>query len=138
MKAPMFTLKDLNSHHHMSLNDFKGKAILLTFWVSWCPDSQRDLGYKQLLYNEIKTDDFVLLMINVTGREHKKGAGEKYYQDNHFTFPALKDEGTKVYDQFQCMSVPTTFLLNKQHIITATFHDKATLAQMIEKIGHVI
>lgn len=138
MVAPNFSLKSMHSDEKNSLNDYEGKALLITFWVSWCPDCQRDLANKETLYKSMKKDDLEMLMINVTGREDKEGSGESYYRDNNFTFPVVKDEGTKVYDAYQCMSVPTTFLLNKQHDIVGRFNDRASFQQMLKEIGEII
>ncbi|MCE7792120.1 TlpA family protein disulfide reductase [Salipaludibacillus sp. CUR1] len=139
MKAPDFSLRDMfNSNKTRSLSDFKGKAVLLTFWVSWCPDCQRDLANKEQLYRAMQTDNLEVLMINVPGREHKNEAADIYYKENNFSFPSLFDNGTETYDAYRCMSVPSTFLLNKEHEIVERFNDKASFQQMVSRIGQVL
>ncbi|WP_280768172.1 TlpA family protein disulfide reductase [Salipaludibacillus daqingensis] len=138
MVAPNFSLKDMHSEEVRSLEDYKGKALLLTFWVSWCPDCQRDLANKEQLYKSMNTNDLEMIMIHVSGRETNDGLGESYYKENNFSFPVVKDEGTKIYDAYQCMSVPTSFLLNKDHEIVGRFNDKASFQQMLKEIGEVI
>lgn len=138
MSAPTFSLKDMHTDKEHNLEDYKGKALMITFWASWCPDSQKDLANKEQLYRLMQTDKFDMLMINVTGREHKEQAAEKYYEENNFTFPVAKDEGTKMYDKYQCMSVPTTYLLDKDHEIVSRFNDKASFQQMLTTIGEVV
>ncbi|WP_158282153.1 TlpA family protein disulfide reductase [Salipaludibacillus keqinensis] len=138
MVAPNFSLKVMDSHEERSLEDFQGQALLITFWVSWCPDCQRDLTNKQKLYQSMQTNDLEMLMIHVPGRESNEEAGKKYYDENEFTFPVVVDEDTKMYDKYQCMSVPTTFLLNKEHEIVGRFNDKASFQQMVAEIGNVL
>ncbi|WP_179298778.1 TlpA family protein disulfide reductase [Evansella halocellulosilytica] len=138
MSAPNFQLPYLDTGGESSLNDYDGKAVLLTFWVSWCPDSQRDLALKEQFFKSMDTDALEIMMINVTGREAEADAGKKYYEKNHFTFPCLSDHGTTIYDRYQCMSVPTTFLLDPNHNIVARFNDKATFREIIAAIGQVM
>ncbi|MGJ9381988.1 TlpA disulfide reductase family protein [Salipaludibacillus sp. CF4.18] len=138
MSAPAFTLNDMHTDKVHDLEDYKGKALMITFWTSSSPDSQRDLANKEKLYRAMQTDKFDMLMINVTGLEHKEQAAETYYKENDFTFPVAKDDGTKIYDKYQCMSVPTTYLLDKDHEIVSRFNDKASFPQMLTTIGEVI
>ena len=138
MAAPSFTLNELLTDKKISLDDLKGKAVLLTFWVSWCPDCQKDLPSKEQLYKAMQTNDLEMLMVNVTGRETSSEAAAAYYKEQGFTFPALKDNGTNIYDMYQCMSVPTTYLLNYEHEIVARFNDKASFQEMLKAIGNVL
>lgn len=139
MKAPDFTLPSLiDEDKKVTLSEYIGKPVLLTFWVSWCPDSQRDLPVKNQLYSAMEKDRIVMLNVNVTGREHGNGKGEAYYVEQNFTIPALKDQGTKVYDTYQCMSVPTTYLLDRNHEIVSRFNDKATFQDIVQEMSKVL
>ncbi|WP_096434925.1 TlpA disulfide reductase family protein [Alteribacter populi] len=138
MKAPEFTLINPMTNETVSLTDFDNKAVLITFWVSWCPDSKLDLPNKEQLYKAMKTNELDMVMVNVVGREGTQEAGIDYYQEQGFTFPMLIDEKTKTYDAYHCMSVPTTFLLNKQHEIAGRFNDKASFQEILTSIGKVL
>ncbi|MDQ0255242.1 peroxiredoxin [Evansella vedderi] len=138
MKAPFFSLPGLLTDEKASLHDFEGKVVLLTFWVSWCPDSQRDLENKQQLFTAMDTEQLEMVMINVTGRESSSEKGIQYYQEKGYTFPCLKDKGTATYDLYQCMSVPTTFLINKDQDIVQRYNDKATFQDILKGISTVI
>ncbi|PIB49319.1 hypothetical protein, partial [Pseudomonas sp. 2995-1] len=86
----------------------------------------------------MEDERLIMLTINVTGREHEEGKGETYYKEHNFTIPALKDKGTNVYDRYQCMTVPTTYLLNKDHEIVARFNDKASFQEILMEMSKVI
>ncbi len=138
MKAPTFKLRKMNDDEEVSLQSFFGKPIMLTFWASWCPDSQKDLHMKDQFYRSIQSDQLVFLTINVTGREGEKGAGEEFINKQNYTFPALIDEGTKTYDAYRCMGVPTTVLINKEHEVVATFGDKARFTEILKHVGKIL
>ncbi|ADU30188.1 TlpA family protein disulfide reductase [Evansella cellulosilytica] len=137
MKAPNFSLKSLTSNESISLLDFENKPVLLTFWVSWCPDSQRDLQLKENLYRSMNKIELQMLLIHVNGRE-QSDLGLNYYNKNRFTIPCIKDEGTVIYDQYQCMSVPTTFLLDSEHQIVSRFNDKAHFQDIVKSLSKVL
>lgn len=138
MRAPQFTLPILNSDAQVSLHSFIGKPVMLTFWASWCPDSQRDLHMKEQLFQSMTKNKFIFLTINVSGREANREAPKKYIEGHGFTFPVLIDEETKTYDSYQCMGVPTTVLLSKHHEIVAIHHDKASFTDILQDVGKII
>ena len=55
MPAPDFTLQTSNGNS-VSLSDFKGKAVLLNFWATWCVPCKKELPSMQKLYDAIKSD----------------------------------------------------------------------------------
>ncbi|RNA69198.1 TlpA disulfide reductase family protein [Alteribacter keqinensis] len=138
MKAPELNVYNPETNDAIILKDYEGKALLLTFWVSWCPDSKRDFPNKEQLYKAMETKELDLLMVNVKGREGEPDAGMRYYEENGFTVPMGVDNGTKTYDSYRCMSVPTTFLLNKNHEIAASFNDKATFQDILTSLSRVL
>ncbi|TMW73543.1 TlpA disulfide reductase family protein [Alteribacter natronophilus] len=138
MNAPDFQLYSPEKKREITLSDYEGKALMITFWVSWCPDSQRDFPHKEQLYKAMETRDLDILMINVTGREGSAEAGEEYYRKEGFTVPMVLDNGTKTYDSYRCMSVPTTFLLDREHRISGSFNDKASFQDILTGIARIL
>jgi thioredoxin-like negative regulator of GroEL len=46
--APDFTLKDLEGND-VSINNFRGKKVFLTFWATWCPYCKKQMPILQEL-----------------------------------------------------------------------------------------
>ena len=62
--APDFTLKDLNSET-VSLEDFRGKVVLLDFWATWCGPCIHELPELKAIYEKHKHNpDFALISIS--------------------------------------------------------------------------
>ncbi|WP_078553336.1 TlpA disulfide reductase family protein [Bacillus alkalicellulosilyticus] len=137
MKAPAFSLKDINDLE-IALTDFKGKPVMITFWASWCPDSIKDLHQKNELFTSMDKDKLVFLTINVTGREGHEGDGPKFIAEQGYKFPVLLDKGTKTYDSYRCMGVPTTILLDKDQNIVATFNDRSTFMDIMNGLTKLV
>lgn len=128
-KAPAFQLPHCLTREDWTLDQFNGKAIMLTFWTSWCPDSRVDLAYKQRLYQAMNQSKLQMLMINVTGRERISDVAA-FVKQQEYSFPVLEDQGRTVYDLYNCKGVPTTILLNTQHEIVAQFGEQASFQEI--------
>lgn len=125
MKAPQYELPYLNEDRTFSLDEVLGeKVVVLTFWVSWCPDCARDLPKKEQFYKTTRSDELEMITINVTGRERSEEEALKY-QEQFLTQPVLKDNGREVYDLYDCTSVPTTIVIDKNGEVVGRFGDQA-------------
>ncbi|MFC0013675.1 MULTISPECIES: TlpA disulfide reductase family protein [Allobacillus] len=138
MKAPQFELPYLNEDQTFSLDEVLGeKVVVLTFWVSWCPDCARDLPKKEQFYKTTRSDELEMITINVTGRERSEEEALKY-QEQFLTQPVLKDNGREVYDLYECTSVPTTIVIDKNGEIVGEFGDKAEFVEILQVISQAI
>lgn len=138
MNAPDFQLPDIHSETMHGINEWKGKPLILTFWASWCPDSMKDLHYKHLFYEQMDKEVMGFLTINVTGREGREEDAVRFLEKEGYSFPVLKDNGTEVYDAYQCKGVPTTFLLDEHLGIQKTYSDKASFPEIIQGIHQLM
>ncbi|RPF50353.1 TlpA family protein disulfide reductase [Aquisalibacillus elongatus] len=139
MKAPLFELPYLDKPNETyNIEDYIGqKVIVLTFWVSWCPDCARDLPKKEQFFKTSHNDDLEMITINVTGREHGDEEALKY-QDQFLTQPVLKDRGREVYDLYECEGVPTTIVINREGEIIGRFGDQADFVEVIHTLSEVL
>jgi thiol-disulfide isomerase/thioredoxin len=60
--APAFTLTDLNGKK-VSLADYKGKAVLLNFWATWCGPCKLEIPWIEKLRDQYKDQGFEVLGI---------------------------------------------------------------------------
>src|SRR5271167_4426157 len=60
--APKFTLVDL-SGKKVSLADYKGKAVLLNFWATWCGPCKIEIPWLVKLRDQYKSQGFEVLGI---------------------------------------------------------------------------
>ncbi len=60
--APKFTLEDL-SGKKVSLADYKGKAVLLNFWATWCGPCKVEIPWIEKLRDQYKSQGFEVLGI---------------------------------------------------------------------------
>ena len=61
-EAPDFTLKKFDSTS-LTLSQFRGKVVLIDFWVSWCPICQMDMPNFVKLHENYRTKGLVIIGI---------------------------------------------------------------------------
>ncbi|WP_349408401.1 TlpA disulfide reductase family protein [Pseudalkalibacillus sp. SCS-8] len=137
-KSMGFSLRNLKTDEIVSLSDFEGKPVIIQFWVSWCPDCMRELPLLEQFYKSMRTDEIVILTIHVTGREGSDEQRDAFIQKNGITLPVLIDNGTEVYDQFDCHSVPTTILLDADHQMKARYTDKDKFQDILYGVSRLL
>ena len=117
--APNFTLKNLDGKE-ISLNQFRGKHVLINFWATWCGPCKIEMPSLEALYERFKDRNFVLLAIS----NDMFGANivKPFVKAHKINFPVLLDQRLKVSNAFGVVSLPTTFLIDPQgKIIGALF-----------------
>jgi peroxiredoxin len=112
--APPFTLKNLEGNQ-VSLSDFKGKPVLVTFWATWCESCREELPILEK-FSIGKRDQLAFLLIVIDGE--RKKAAQKIIDQNKITLPVLLLLKEKVMDQYGVRGwVPQTFLINEEGIL---------------------
>ena len=117
--APNFTLKNLYGKE-ISLNQFRGKHVLINFWATWCGPCKIEMPSLEALYERFKDRNFVLLAIS----NDMFGANivKPFVKAHNINFPVLLDQRLKVSNAFGVVSLPTTFMIDPQgKIIGALF-----------------
>jgi peroxiredoxin len=107
-KAPNFILETVTGKK-ISLNDFKGKAVLLNFWATWCQPCKKELPSMQRIYEELSSEGVEVVAISID--RNKKERVEKYIKNYNLTFPVLLDPSQKVRKDYFILGLPTSYLI---------------------------
>jgi thiol-disulfide isomerase/thioredoxin len=110
--APPFKLQDLNGKE-VSLNDFKGRVVMLDFWASWCGPCRMTMPILENLQNEFK-GSMVLLAIDV---QEPKDVVEDFVWKQAVHSQVLLDEKGSVFSAYGFSSLPTQVIIDKEGII---------------------
>lgn len=105
-----FTIKDLQGNK-IPFEQFKGKVIFLNMWATWCGPCRAEMPGIQSLYNKVKSDSIVFVMLS-WDQDRDKAKIEKYIEKNSFSFPVYQPAGY-LPDHLQVPSIPTTFIISK-------------------------
>ena len=107
-QTPALSLEDL-SHKVHTLQDYRGRVVLVNFWASWCGPCVMEMPGMQRLEDAMKGKPFTLLAINV---EESSGTVWKFAARVGVHFPLLLDrDGQTAYD-WGIDIYPTSFLID--------------------------
>ena len=124
--APPFTLEDL-SGKKISLTDYKGKALAINFWATWCAPCKVETPWLIDLRNRYAAQGFEVLAISaddIDRKDARKLSEEKqeiarFVQKMRMPYPVLID-GNSVADSYgDFEALPTTFFLDRNGIVVA-------------------
>ena len=118
---PQF-VADLNDGRQISTSSFEGKAGMIIFFNTSCPDCQRELPIVQRVFDQFKDNPDVLI-VAIAREENRKSISE-YWQRNGLSIPYSAQEGREIYNLFAKNSIPRIFISNADLILTACFDDQ--------------
>lgn len=110
-----FTLTDQYGEEH-SLSDYRGKAVLLNFWATWCTVCKQEMPDMQELYDEYKGKENVVILGIAFPEIAGEGSREEitaFMEENGYTYPVLMDESGKLMETFGIRAYPTTYMIDK-------------------------
>ena len=111
--APSFSLRDI-SGKQVSLEDHKGKVVLINFWATWCGPCQTEMPHLQKMYVDLEEKGFVVLSISVDDARNASKV-KPLIKRNGYTFPVLLDKDSSVVNQYNPESVlPYNVLIDKE------------------------
>lgn len=112
--APDFTLSAFDGKK-VSLKDFKGKAVFLNFWATWCPPCTIEMPSMEALHKRFKDKGLVVIAVNSEEDEKKVS---KFIKKKGYTFLVLLDSyGSVSSDSYRAIGFPTTYLIDRHGMV---------------------
>lgn len=118
--APGFKVQD--SDHTVSLDQFKGKVVVLNFWASWCPPCIEELPSLMRMQTELQNKGVVVVGISV---DSEPGDYEKFLKDHNVNFITALDPGRRtpteviaeVSAKYGTYQFPETYIIDRDGIV---------------------
>jgi cytochrome c biogenesis protein CcmG/thiol:disulfide interchange protein DsbE len=113
--APGFKLSDTGGKA-VSLSDFKGHAVMLNFWATWCGPCREEIPFLQGVYADPAWQDKGLEVVAIDIQEEGETV-QQFQQAHGMTYRVLLDTEGRVANQYNISGIPTTFFIDKDGII---------------------
>ena len=96
----------------ISLDNFKGKLVVINFWATWCAPCREEMPSLDILQSNKNFQDLIVLPINV-GKENKEKA-KKFFNDLQIkNLKLYYDDSVKLANTFSLIGLPTTIFIDK-------------------------
>ncbi len=131
--APDFEISDYDGSRH-SLSDFRGQVVYVNFWATWCLPCLLEMPDIAALQEEFG-DDLVIITVN---RRESLDAAQTYFENLplldggtgvSFTVDGMDPDDT-LYDLYRAITMPTSFFVDADGVISIVGHGLISLDQM--------
>ncbi len=133
--APDFALRDL-AGHSASLADYRGKAVLINFWATWCAPCRVEMPWFIALQQKYSAQGFVILGIDSDYPEDvPKVPG--FAKKMGLNYPVLYGNQQTATKYGCCDYLPMSYYIDRAGIVrfaTVGLGDRNTLESYVQEL----
>ncbi len=108
--AKNFNLPSFIDNNNYQLSQFKGKAVILNFWASWCTPCRQEMPFLETIWKENKDKGLVLVGINIMD---DKEEAEDILEEFGISYLNLYDTDGKIKEKYNLIALPVTYFIDK-------------------------
>lgn len=130
--APAFVVTTLDGQH-VSMDQLKGKVVLLDFWATWCGPCREALPHMKKIAKTFEGQPLVILSISLDDDEQKwkdfiekNGMNWMHYRDGGFEGPVAK--------MFGVDAIPHTFTIDPDGVLQDERIGDASIEGKLKKL----
>ncbi|UFJ42834.1 thiol-disulfide oxidoreductase ResA [Brevibacillus humidisoli] len=131
--APNFQLEQLGGGT-ITLDDLRGKPVVLNFWGSWCKPCEAEMPELEKQYQKYG-DDVAFIGVNIG---QTPITVEKFIEQVGVTFPILLDREREITKLYNIGPIPTTYFIDQNGTITDILVVQLTEQMIEEKLAKLL
>jgi peroxiredoxin len=134
--APDFTLPNLTGSAPISLEEYRGDVVYVTFWASWCAPCREEMPLLADLWQRHRDEGFQVIAINV---DEDPAAALQFAQEHGLEFPLARDADRAVSQLYRVAGYPSHYLVDRRgkvrfSALGFTEADALAVAQEVETL----
>ncbi len=114
--APGFTVQDTD--RKVSLNEFRGKIVVLNFWATWCPPCIEEMPSLVQMQQKMKGKGVEVVAISV---DADQGAYQAFLKEHNVNLLTVRDPDQKSNNLYGTFKFPETYIIDRQGVLRRKF-----------------
>ncbi len=111
-RAPQFGAVSLATGDSVSLEDYRGKVVVLNIWATWCEPCRVEMPAIERLHNAFNADtNFRIVSVSID--EADPEVVREFQRAYGLTFEILQDRSRVIERIYQTTGVPETFVIDR-------------------------
>ena len=106
---PPLALADLSGKLH-TLEQYRGKVVLVNFWATWCEPCRAEMPSMDKLRRSLEGRPFEVLAVNLA---EPRSRIEKFLEQMPLGFPVVLDRDSSVARAWKAKLLPASFLVGR-------------------------
>jgi peroxiredoxin len=116
--APEFSLRTVEGKK-LSLSDYRGKAVLINFWATWCAPCKIEMPWLVALRSQYAPQGFEILGVSEDDADTPRSKLAKFGEEQHLNYPLLvgDDAVSRKYGGVEFL--PTSYFVGRDGKVVA-------------------
>ena len=107
--APVFNLDRLDGNGSVSLADYRGKAVVLNFWASWCAPCKDEAPQLESAWQRWRNKDVVVVGVDI---QDFRTDAQRFVDRYGLTYPVLRDKDRWTWGRYGLTGLPETWFVD--------------------------
>jgi cytochrome c biogenesis protein CcmG/thiol:disulfide interchange protein DsbE len=133
--APELELPRLSGNGTGSLEDYRGRVVVLNFWASWCEPCREESPLLQRWHERLEGRGATVLGVDALD---EIGHARAFIDEYGLTYPMLRDGDGSTREPFGILGFPETFVIDREGRIAAIQRGPVTDEFMRERVAPLL
>jgi thiol-disulfide isomerase/thioredoxin len=132
--APVYELRD-DRGFPVSLEQYRGRIVLMNLWASWCPPCRAEMPDLQRLQTAYARNGIAIIGVN----EGESAQRARSFADSlGIRFPVWVDGSQRYGRTYAALGLPTTIIIDRRGLVVRGFDGALTFAQMEAAVAPLV
>ncbi|GAF66739.1 thioredoxin [Bacillus sp. TS-2] len=120
------------------LSDYSDKVVILNLWASWCEPCVDEMPELMDFAEDYQEYNIEVITVNMQTFERTLNDAPNFIEEIGLTLPVFFDSEGVVYEKYQPMNFPMTYIINDEGIIDDIFKGEVNYEMLENSIQHYV